>query len=700
MRAKVVSQSTLAISLSKDIIQTVKAVKMAFSSFNVKLFYFTEASSGEGKSQLAFALPMPVIYLPLSNSQSMYKCFDPISNAIKETLEADFKTLDSTLSDPMKFIRSQLLKDSQNAFRTVGLLVSLFQAVYGKSNEDSMKLLSGYDNDITINYSPMTLSEARAVLSPYVEQEVVDSKTMIGCKVPLFVIDEVPSKDSEDFNTCIFLRNLIRCMKCVCMLSGTEAAAMNFIDDIKSSSRDDTNTYEYVRLITKLPPTNLSIFAADIKYTELIQSLSNDVITMLQSTRPLFVEFILDAMLATLSNSLTSQVLSIAKKSILSRKTNFASLDGLYAQIALLHAELLSSNVKLETRQYCIRHHFGALMLPEEIVSNNNNQLSSSFSLYVLPEDNTALVFKNENNDNVDFKPRANVVFALPSVDPLLHLICLRDGIYYYDKARNVHRVPTSYSHLTLSKEQTDLNSANFLNINQKSSSGKYFESELSSAAIIASHSCPAGGSPFELFLRSFIAELSIEPNHTLIQLLNMPKHLQGITIGVFSPANTKWDRSKFSASRDSVLSLLDNFQWSKNGDLNDAAFSVQINGKTRQASLEAKCYQDNIPTDQLIKTMKNSVKNDHIVTIMVVTKAGTIQDANKEYKMAKEKKDCNVIRIRGNADESLKVASQLSCELISDHIINIDAPTVIMIDLESIYFGRYEKMRSIYQST
>ena len=147
-------------------------------------------------------------------------------------------------------------------FHTVGLLVSLFKAVCGKSNEESIKLLSGYDGLKTIDYSPMTLSVARKEIEDLLASNIRNDL------LPVFMIDEKPppADDEESFVRCILLRNFIRCMQCVCLLSGTEAAAMNAIDNIPFGSRGTMMTFEYLRLIVKLPSTQWSIYEKDPKY--------------------------------------------------------------------------------------------------------------------------------------------------------------------------------------------------------------------------------------------------------------------------------------------------------------------------------------------------------------------------------------------------------------------------------------------------
>mmetsp|Transcript_17569 Transcript_17569/g.24136 ORF Transcript_17569/g.24136 Transcript_17569/m.24136 type:complete len:83 (+) Transcript_17569:632-880(+) len=53
----------------------------------------------------------------------------------------------------------------------------------------------------------------------------------------------------------------------------------------------------HLRLIVKLPPTQWIIYQNDPKYSALIESLAPNVLDMLKRTRPLFVQYILNAFL-------------------------------------------------------------------------------------------------------------------------------------------------------------------------------------------------------------------------------------------------------------------------------------------------------------------------------------------------------------------------------------------------------------------
>ena len=196
-------------------------------------------------------MDVPVVYLPLSHGQTIYKPFHALWFGILAALKEDWKMFDS--ENAMDEIRSaESLFHSSGQFHTVGLLVELFKLVYGKTNEESIRLLSGMDGQVDIPYQPMALCAARDFLKLYMSHGQDESGR---CAVPLFILDEVPCATNQYlYEKCILLRNLLRCMGCVCLLSGTESAAMNSLDIISYSSRGQQR-HEYMRLITALPPT-------------------------------------------------------------------------------------------------------------------------------------------------------------------------------------------------------------------------------------------------------------------------------------------------------------------------------------------------------------------------------------------------------------------------------------------------------------
>jgi adenylate kinase family enzyme len=79
--------------LRNEVSELSSNINQAIKSYisGCKMFYFVEASSGSGKSQLAQALSMPVVYIPLSYSQPMYECFEYVSSRVLEAVRSDMK---------------------------------------------------------------------------------------------------------------------------------------------------------------------------------------------------------------------------------------------------------------------------------------------------------------------------------------------------------------------------------------------------------------------------------------------------------------------------------------------------------------------------------------------------------------------------------------------------------------------------------
>ena len=679
-------------------------------------FYFLDASSGKGKTQLAESINMPVIYIPLTHDQDIYKNFLSVSEAVLRSVRFDLGSI--IQEDQNEATNSRDLYTNPRDFDTVGLLVALFKAVYGMDNKNSVLCLSGISGEKDIQYEPMSLATARTDIKALLS----DVSPTNPYQVPLFIIDEVPAQTEKNlYACCILLRNFIRCMNCVCLLSGTEAAAMNEIDQISYSSRG-AQPREYLRLILTLPPSDWSIFQHDETYQLLLHNLSNDVCQMLIRTRPLFVQFVLDAIKLDGERGLTVKVLETAKSRVVKDKTHFTSETGLYAQMALLHSSFISRtvdgllayesnprkkrktdmpNIQCELlkaeKQSCVRHHFG-----EMYVANKNTILNPALPLYLLPEskssDSKSQLYVTNEGSTEPFRPE--VIFAKPFTDELLYLICMRNGVYF-----NYQRISTSFALFKLEKVRNRKQMHMFCNTEQSSCSGKFMECEVISASIIATHSYVAlTGCPLPFFLKSLVAELNINENYKSeneFQFKNMPEYLNAFKIGQLSPSNGSWSADKDStfrfAQNDEIL--LSDLKWSANTAQCDGEFPVMADTVVLSGALESKCYAKTcVPTSEFTKTINNHVKKERFLTIMVVTDAPTPSEDNKTF--IKAMRDINVIKITGNLSElNNNIATELNCEKMNPNA-NVEQSTVIQIVLESIFKQRNATMRSIYEST
>ena len=669
-----------------------------------RLFYFVAASSGKGKSQLAASLSSPVVYIPWAQSECIYRCFNSVSNAVRNAIKVDRKYFSDLLVD-IKAVND--LMSRHEKFRTVGLLVALFREVYGMTNEESLKVLSGYDGARTLKYRAMTIVDAQTTINEF----------MIACninqnKVPIFFIDEVPSDEQKDdermlnYLECVYLRNIIRCMKCICLLSGTEVALINAIDKISEGSRKE-GEIEYLRIIVELPRTNWDAFCNDSRYADLMPHLSPDVCDMLKLTRPLFVQYVLDAMLALARNDksykigeLTAMVLSTVKTEVVNNKTNFATIAGLFGQTALVYSKLVSSTADQlrskkkedlkfleDQRQSLVRHHFGRMRV--------ENSISS---LYL----GSSHIYSKKKEGEFSSKFSPNFDFESPCNDPLLYLICIRDGFYGTNENDKIVRFSSSYALKIIFTGSHSLFSHVFANTNKKLYSGNFLEMETMTAMIVSSHShASLSGCPLNVFLGSVVAELNPFEDYVKYGTVKgTPRRYRNVKIGLLSPANLTWRDNKeryILQNASIVLGACDRSSNHLRSDITFPAF-VEVNS-TLMASVEVNCYEGHIPNVKNLNTFENIVRNDHLVTIMVVTKFGSIRETNQKLKDASDK--VNVAVIRGNALENQPVATELTWKYLAvnenNMTVNARIQTVILIDLESIYKNRHECLNACY---
>ena len=698
--------------LGKDITNMGDSIRNAMESTrSPKLFYFLEASSGMGKSQLASSLSVPVVYIPSAKYQLIYECFSSVYEASQSAL------IDDTLKH-LDFMKSVLkypfeLHYAKEEFRTVGLLVALFKEVHGKTNEESLKILSGYYGKRKIKYKPMSVHEAEMVLN-----NLMTADNIIKDMVPIFFIDEIPSDVKNDdltFLRYLFLRNVIRNMNCICIISGTEPSFLNAIDKLRLSSRTDGVYNEYSRLILKLPTTNWDAICHESKYAELIPLLSSDVRDMLLLTRPLFVQYLLDAMLEERSmGQLTAAVLSNAKSKVVDNKKKFSTIEGLYGQMALLHSKFISytiddllytyshgvmsdtkavkdsKNYIVSQRQSCITHHFGNLR-----VLNSDDPI---LSMYL---DNHIYTLNKNGRSGERVFIKRDVFFETPYNDPLLFLICIRNGLYYADSDENPHRISSTFALSLLLNERLGRNTSLFESTMQSSSFAKFLEIETVSAAIIASHSYPnsLSGCPLDFFLRSIIAELNPFKDYvTFDAIKGIPTVFREVQVGLLSPANLSWRENKESVLmlQDSSIAL-GSCIWNCSISRNDGILPLFMGAsKVFMGSLETKCFKEKVRANELIKTINDTILNDNLITIMNVSNFGTIHSSNLNFKKASL--GINVFKIEGNADEKNLVATNLRLKRLDrnqdSNVADMPKHTVIMINLNSIYYDRYKYMK------
>jgi hypothetical protein len=692
----------------------------------LRCFYYVGASSGAGKTQLAFSLDSPVVYVPLAEAQRVYQCFTRVAIEFEKSLAADGQALSW---------RSGELQKCSMKLKTVGLLYSLAKAVRGMTNAESLCALSGYNGDRVIWHSPMSFREAREKLA-----------TLFGSgPVPLFYIDELPPAHNPTFKRCIVLRNIIRCMGCVCVLSSTEPAAMFAVDTVFHGTRR-FKPLEHVRLIAELPGTLWPAFAEDPRYAELVGRLSPETVRLLTATRPLFVEYALDALLDQQQTHsipcLSASVLSAVKKRILAEKYRYCSPEGLYPQLALLYPQLqggvsvppssqshrrLSKKCKAGLTageadeiisDHCLfylRHNFAQICIDSAV-----RRVAGAVVPVYVPAVGRLVVL----TDCGEFSAFPRVKFATPRDDALLYLICLRDGVHGKPTgAGSAWRYSTAFALHAVRAQQPRLCSALSLFLPAMRSADAVQEVELSMAAIVASHSYPEGagqcgdggllGCPLSFFLRAVVAELNpmgarahdfpVSPRTAYVPaesftLTGIPPEYDSVRVGLLSPLAAPWlpaedgEGPLMRSLLDGTLALSD-VQWNTSGDTEHGGFPVLLKGaETTAATGALSCCSGTSDIVNLVtRVAKEAESRGHLVTVLAAE--GAVDGTNVRLSAAAGK--AQVVRVGGNATQAAPVATQLVWQPLGGHPAagmgggGVPTHTVVVLALSTIYWGR-----------
>ena len=379
---------------------------------------------------------------------------------------------------------------------------------------------------------------------------------------------------------------------------------------------------------------------------------------------------------------LTAMVLSTVKTEVVNNKTNFATIAGLFGQTALVYSKLVSSTADQlrskkkedlkfleDQRQSLVRHHFGRMRV--------ENSISS---LYL----GSSHIYSKKKEGEFSSKFSPNFDFESPCNDPLLYLICIRDGFYGTNENDKIVRFSSSYALKIIFTGSHSLFSHVFANTNKKLYSGNFLEMETMTAMIVSSHShASLSGCPLNVFLGSVVAELNPFEDYVKYGTVKgTPRRYRNVKIGLLSPANLNWHGRKLKKSviLQNTSIVLGAYDRSSNKQRSDGTFPVFV---------------------KMTSMLNATFRNRHLMTIMVVTKFGTINEANKTFKNASDKADVAVIS--GNAVEVKPVATELTWNyLVFDECYkatNLPKKAVILIDLEFIYYGRYDSMRFCYQT-
>ena len=452
--------------------------------------------------------------------------------------------------------------------------------------------------DFELQLKGMTLMEGKVAAKKY--------------RDVLIYLDEIPAMDvarMTDFQECLFLRNMIRCLSLPCLLSGTESTLLDVMASVKESRTEGLT--EYAWLLAKFPTTQLDQLGVQTdRFGEYEKHL-------MSCSRPLFVQWFAQFFEAASQGGgppmyMTPATLIHMKHEICKAKemacVHDDSLSWLHASTLLVFANSLagsgevtasvapedatqigekrtaSSLALLQTRKkqklgdlrdnirrhsLVIKKHFALLHIASELVDK---------------ETGMAKLFVNGdtlyNINNLEFKVKA--AFPTCAEDPLLYLACLRGGLMCRDtSAANFVQVPSSYAFTTFHVYSAVGNGQ------APSNDGTGLEAECMAAVVLAAHRYNSfGGTPFLRWLALVIAELSHhkEFKETPIDVVptELQRALEDLHVPVLSPPNCPWGEESMN-SNINVANLV----WCKNKDMRDGLVPLDKSQAVRSAHID-----------------------------------------------------------------------------------------------------------------
>ena len=273
-------------------------------------------------------------------------------------------------------------------------------------------------------------------------------------------------------------------------------------------------------------------------------------------------------------------------------------------------------------------------------------------------------------------------------------MICISDGLFESDLQCTKCRISSTFALSLLSEKRTKFPLLG--NPSEISCMGSFLEMETLSAAVIGSRTYPnsLSGSPLEFFLQSFIGELNPSSDYVSFDgIKNIPSVYADMKVALLSAATCTWreNSDNLFVLQNSTI-VLGACTWSCNTDKSKGPILLFTDlTATLIIAIETKCYQHNIPTQELIKTMKYALCDDNLITIMIVPDFGTIRSSDENFQEVT--KDVIVAMVEGNANEGRPVATELAWKRMNIRNIKRKVTlerTMIIIDLESIYCNRY----------
>jgi hypothetical protein len=572
-------------------------------------------------------------------------------------------------------------------FRSIAVIIAVLKQLRTQKADHNIFTIGGH-----WKLNPMSIEEG-----------IVEMEDLRQCVVYL---DEIPERGALAFDNVLLIRNLMRCIHGVCVLSGTESSLINMIDSA-SGSRSALH-HPWVGLLTLLPSTDLAILDSN----DVLNRLSEYEKGLLQCTRPWFAQHFLELCSSRFDDSaerssgmkyLSPEMLTSMKAWTLKVKSQLLGAVGLYGQLCLLFADSFpcgrphkpSTDVDSELsmlsemslhsagssartgrsarsaiieapslraadimdHSLLIKHYFAYLTAP----ARQNS--TSSFSL--LYNSNGKL----SSYDDRIFTPKA--YFKTCAEDELLYMVCFRDGLKQLNG--QIDSVTSSFAFTTFRKH------TGFSNSNARHNSGKEFEEECVAAALLASHRYDSfSGTILKQWLEYFVAELSPDSTFNVVDIVTIPAVLCGFLcsckVGMLSPMNMFWSEG----ARTNLGCT--NFTWCSNGEEKDARFM----SSRGNVMMEMKDRSQAFGGTKFANVIRKFADDDSVICFLIASKItdfrpSTIDQFDARVTVFKMESRTSIAEVKTAAEEHRQLSKML-----------------VAIDLSELYSDREENVKHV----
>lgn len=190
------------------------------------------ASSGKGKTNMAFSFKIPYLYFILNTTctQKIYEGFTQQSEQFKGLVKKDYKRfmeeMSKRISKGIYDVEVESVVTSKLKYESVGFLVKLIKIVVAKMNSDNLRYSIQAQSSLsgTFYFEPMNFEKAQWEL----RQILPIMKKSNGepyYTLPIFFdeCDNIGQRGEFSEEEFLFLRGVLRCMLCNPIFMGTDA---------------------------------------------------------------------------------------------------------------------------------------------------------------------------------------------------------------------------------------------------------------------------------------------------------------------------------------------------------------------------------------------------------------------------------------------------------------------------------------------